>query len=89
MRTYARIHAGVAAKTLQEVQAHFEANGVKVSDWARENGFRREHVYAVLSGRARGRWGEAHAVAVALGLKRGAIERTETQPIPAPVEETS
>lgn len=58
-------------RTRKQVLDAFESGGLKVSDWAREHGFKREHVYAVLSGRARGRWGEAHAVAVALGLKRG------------------
>lgn len=71
-------------KTRRQILDAFETGGLKVSDWAREHGFKREHVYAVLSGRVRGRWGEAHAVAVALGLKRGpptAASNSNTEPM--------
>jgi len=54
----------------RELKAWFEANGLSVTEWAEERGFQRAQVYAVLSGRAAGRRGEAHRIAVALGLKR-------------------
>jgi gp16 family phage-associated protein len=47
----------------------FEDAGVCVSDWADSHGFARASVYAVLHGRTKGRRGEAHRIAVALGLK--------------------
>jgi gp16 family phage-associated protein len=56
-------------KTLADVRDAFANAGLPVSDWAAINGFRRENVYAVLAGRTRGRRGEAHRIAQALGLK--------------------
>jgi len=61
--------------TLDEVRNALESNGLSISEWAATNGFRRENVYAVLAGRSRGRRGEAHRIALALGLK---------EPIPLP-----
>lgn len=55
--------------SLDEARANFEAQGVAVTDWAQANGFKREDVYAVLNGRTKGRRGQAHSIAVALGLK--------------------
>lgn len=54
---------------LDELKAKFDAHGLSVTDWAIQHGFKRESVYAVLAGRSRCRRGEAHRVAVALGLK--------------------
>jgi len=54
---------------LNELRHAFENAGISVSEWADSHGFRRENVYAVLSGRTRGRRGEAHRIALALGLK--------------------
>jgi len=64
-------------RTLEQARHWFEARGVSVSDWAKENGFPRDVVYAILAGRTRGRRGRAHQVAVALGIKPAP---------PAPVE---
>ncbi|CAB3736331.1 hypothetical protein LMG24238_06219 [Paraburkholderia sediminicola] len=55
--------------SLEEARANFEAQGVAVTDWAEAHGFKREDVYAVLNGRTKGRRGQAHCIAVALGLK--------------------
>lgn len=57
-------------QTLQDVRNAFESAGVSVSDWADAHGFRRENVYALLAGRTKGRRGQAHRIAAALGLKR-------------------
>ena len=54
---------------LVDVRQAFSEAGIAVSDWAHAHGFHRESVYAVLSGRSKGRRGEAHRIAVALGLK--------------------
>lgn len=62
-----------------ELREWFEANGLSVSAWAKARGFAPETVYALLAGRTRGRRGEAHAAAVALGLK--ALPRAD---LPAP-----
>lgn len=52
-----------------EVKSWFDASGTTVTDWAKAHGFPREIVYALLSGRIRGRRGMAHEAAVALRLK--------------------
>lgn len=56
-------------RSLPEVRAWFVAHGLTVREWAKQFGFTPEQVYAVLSGRARGRHGAAHEIAIALGLK--------------------
>lgn len=54
---------------VQEIKRQFEARGVNVAEWARERGLEPQHVYDVLNGRAVGRRGSAHEIAVLLGLK--------------------
>jgi gp16 family phage-associated protein len=48
----------------------FFTDGQQISDWAQAHGFNRDLVYGVLAGRTKGQRGEAHRIAVALGLKR-------------------
>lgn len=60
-------------KTLQEVRAEFNRIGKPVSKWADEHGFHRSLVYAVLGGRKKCNRGNAHKIAVLLGLKDGEI----------------
>lgn len=55
--------------TAAEVRAWFVEHGVAIADWARAHQFDRNQVYGVLSGRLRGRRGQAHRIAVLLGLK--------------------
>jgi len=57
------------SRQLRRVRQSFVDRGISISDWAEARGFRRESVYAVLSGRVTGRRGTSHAIAVALGLK--------------------
>lgn len=56
-------------KTREQVRSDLLAAGITITQWAKDHGFSRELVYAVLSGRVQGRFGEGHEVAVALGLK--------------------
>jgi gp16 family phage-associated protein len=56
-------------RTKEQVQEWFETHGIAISDWAKENGFTANVVYTLLSGRTRGRRGEAHRAAIALGMK--------------------
>jgi gp16 family phage-associated protein len=58
------------ADKLHQVKARFEAEGVSVAEWARRQGFDARLVYRVLDGSVKGTRGEAHRIAVALGLKR-------------------
>jgi gp16 family phage-associated protein len=55
--------------TGEQVKEKFLAAGVTFTDWARDNGYRVQKVYFVLNGQLKGRYGEAHKIAVALGMK--------------------
>ena len=57
-------------KTLKEVREGFSDRGESIADWADRHGFKRKAVYAVLEGEHQGLRGEAHRIAVALGLRR-------------------
>jgi gp16 family phage-associated protein len=57
------------ARSVQEAREWFEVTGLTVTQWAHDHGFPPSVVYALLSGRTRGRRGHAHRAAVALGLK--------------------
>lgn len=54
---------------LDAIKADFERRGEAISEWAEREGFEPRNVYAVLSGRNRGIRGEAHTIAVRLGIK--------------------
>lgn len=56
-------------RTPQEILGEFRARGETVTAWAQQHGFQRQSVYGVLTGRIKGFRGEAHRVAVALGIK--------------------
>ena len=56
-------------RTPQDVLGEFRARGETVIAWAQQHGFQRQSVYGVLTGRIKGFRGEAHRVAVALGIK--------------------
>jgi gp16 family phage-associated protein len=55
--------------TVEQVRNAFRDHGVCIAEWARERGFNPRQVHDVLLGRAKGRRGEAHRIAMALGLK--------------------
>lgn len=59
----------ISTKTCAEARAWLDLWGVSISEWAKLNGFQKEIVYAVLSGRSRGNRGQAYEVAVELGIK--------------------
>lgn len=69
-------------RTREQANAWFRDTGTPVTAWAHEHGFPPWVVYALLSGRTRGRRGAAHRAAVALGLKPGgdADEASTCQP---------
>lgn len=69
-------------RTLQEVRQWFFDQGLTVTEWSRQHGFRADCVYALLAGRTQGRRGHAHRAALALGLKRSAhaVETAEAGP---------
>jgi gp16 family phage-associated protein len=56
-------------RSAADARRWFFIEGISMSDWAREHGFPRQAVYAVLSGRSRCTRGRGHSIAVALGMK--------------------
>jgi gp16 family phage-associated protein len=55
--------------TPDQVRETMRLAGVTLTQWAEQRGYRREAVYRVLSGRDKAHYGQAHDIAVALGLK--------------------
>lgn len=66
-------------RRIAAVRAAMRANGVNVSEWARDHGFDVRLVHQVLRGNRACRFGESHRIAVALGVK----QRPATQPVAA------
>ncbi|HIJ83539.1 MAG: hypothetical protein HW380_2546 [Magnetococcales bacterium] len=52
-------------------ERNFLRPGITVKTWAQAHGFRPWEVYRVLNGAYKGRYGRAHEIAVALGMKSG------------------
>lgn len=65
---------GTQVRTADQVRADFDRRGLTIATWARANGFRAKAVQQVLSRPTAGRFGVAHRIAVALGLKNGVVE---------------
>ena len=55
--------------TPEQVKQRFKQRGINVTKWAEEHGFKRNAVYRVLNGFDKAHYGQAHDIAVALGLK--------------------
>lgn len=67
--------------------AEMRAAGINVAQWARDNGFSRDVVSGVLYGRSACLHGEAHKVAIALGIKKGVVVKPGTyRPRPPAVD---
>lgn len=79
-----------ATRNPDEVKAWLERHGVTIHEWAHAHGFTPGVVYALLQGRTRGLRGEAHQVAIALGMKP-APASSEVSPltVEAPDEKVS
>ena len=60
-------------KTVEEVRTELSRRGITVAEWEKTHHVNPETVRGILLGRIRGRNGEAHKVAVLLGLKNGEI----------------
>ena len=60
-------------KTPKQVRAEFERRGETLAHWARKHDFAYGRVRDVLRGKAKGRYGDAHKIAVMLGIKDGVI----------------
>lgn len=64
---------GINPADIKRVRREMNEAGISQAEWARANGFTRQQVADVLTGRRLCLRGAAHAVAVALGLKVGRI----------------
>ncbi|WP_342652801.1 DNA-binding protein [Pseudomonas sp. F3-2] len=60
-------------RTAAQAKAWLDQQGKSVQEFARENKVDPATTYQILSGRKKGRRGEAHKVAVLLGMKIGVI----------------
>ncbi|USV99107.1 DNA-binding protein [Pseudomonas pergaminensis] len=60
-------------RTAAQAKAWLEHQGKSVQAFTREHGVDPATTYQVLAGRKKGRRGEAHKVAVLLGMKEGII----------------
>lgn len=61
-------------KTPDQFRQELALRGITVADWARFHGFSPAMVHQVLGGKLRCVRGQAHAIAVRLGLKAGLVE---------------
>lgn len=62
-----------ATRTPAQAKAWLESQGKSVKEFAEENGLDPATTYQVLAGTKKGRRGEAHRAAVALGIKEGVV----------------
>lgn len=60
--------------TVEQARAQLDARGESVAEFARRNKLNSRSVYGVLYGNNKGRRGDAHKAAVALGIKAGAAQ---------------
>ncbi|NOT67150.1 MAG: DNA-binding protein [Methylophilaceae bacterium] len=60
-------------KTIEQVIAEFSIRGETFKAWAKKHGFKEHNVRDVLRGRTVNKFGEAHKIAVTLGIKDGEI----------------
>lgn len=62
-----------ATRTPAQAKAWLESQGKTVKEFAVENSLDPATTYQVLAGTKKGRRGEAHRAAVALGIKEGVV----------------
>ena len=55
--------------TPEQIKKNFRQQGITITQWAKENGYTRHAVYRVLNGFDKAYYGNAHEIAVKLGLK--------------------
>ncbi|PAA11296.1 DNA-binding protein [Pseudomonas fragi] len=70
-------------RTAAQAKAWLEHQGKSVQEFAREHGVDPATTYQVLAGRKKGKRGEAHKVAVLLGMKDGIIPSRDTHLVEA------
>lgn len=68
---------GKKLKTGADVRAEWKRKGVTIRSWCKQHGFSEQQVSFILSGKAPCHRGNAHKIAVILGIKDGVIEEAE------------
>lgn len=58
------------ATKVQKAKDALRAKGITIKEWAEQNNYPVTCVRAVLNGHNKGNYGQAHEIAVALGIKR-------------------
>ncbi|MEW8185894.1 MAG: DNA-binding protein [Candidatus Thiodiazotropha endolucinida] len=71
--TVSTLKVSESVRTPEEVRQEFAVRGIAISEWARRMGYSPGLVHQVLAGRLRCVRGQAHEVAVVLGLKVGQV----------------
>jgi gp16 family phage-associated protein len=56
-----------------QARAHLSYLGLTIDSWAKREGYAPKYVYKVLSGERKGLYGQAHDIAVKLGIKEGVV----------------
>lgn len=56
--------------TPDQIKQQFRQRGLTITKWAEEQGYKRNAVYRVLNGFDKANYGQAHDIAVALGMKQ-------------------
>ena len=74
-------------RTAAQAKAWLEYQGKSVQEFARDHGVDPATTYLVLAGRKKGKRGEAHKVAVLLGMKDGIIVPQATHSLEAEGDE--
>lgn len=64
--------------TGEQAKARIRAQGITTTEWARRHGYNRRAVYDVLNGQLKARFGNAHQMAVDLGMKLPLDESSES-----------
>lgn len=60
--------------TPDQIKTKFRMRGQTISQWARDHGYKPAKVIRVLNGFDKGNYGQAHEIAVKLGMKPQASE---------------
>ena len=63
--------------TAEQVKSQFKNEGKTFTAWAKKRGYRLNDVYRVLNGQLKANYGNAHQIAVDLGMKEG-VESSES-----------
>lgn len=60
-----------AEQARNELRVQLDRRGETLKSWAKTHGFDEQNVHDVLRKKSKGRYGQAHAIAVTLGIKAG------------------